>query len=48
MDLNTMSYVLAVADAGNFSLAAQNCHVGQPALSQQIRNLEKELGYRWG
>ena len=44
MDLNTMSYVLAVADAGNFSLAAQNCHVGQPALSQQIARLEKELG----
>ena len=39
-----MSYVLAVADAGNFSLAAQNCHVGQPALSQQIARLEKELG----
>ena len=44
MDLNTMSYVLAVADAGNFSLAAQSCHVGQPALSQQIARLEKELG----
>ncbi len=44
MDLNTMSYVLAVADAGNFSLAAQSCHVGQPALSQQIARLERELG----
>ena len=44
MDLNAMSYVLAVADAGNFSQAAQNCHVGQPALSQQISRLEKELG----
>ena len=44
MDLYTMRYVLAVADAGNFSLAAQSCHVGQPALSQQIAKLEKELG----
>lgn len=44
MDLNTMRYVLAVADTGNFSLAAQSCHVGQPALSQQIAKLEKELG----
>lgn len=44
MELYTMEYVLAVADAGNFSLAAQNCHVGQPALSQQIKSLEKELG----
>lgn len=44
MELYTMSYVLAVADCGNFSLAAQACHVGQPALSQQIAKLERELG----
>ena len=44
MELYTMRYVLAVADAGNFSQAAQACHVGQPALSQQIAKLEKELG----
>lgn len=44
MELYTMSYVLAVADSGNFSLAAQACHVGQPALSQQIAKLERELG----
>ena len=44
MDLNTMRYVLAVADTGNFSLAAQSCHVGQPALSQQIAKAEKQLG----
>lgn len=44
MDLNGMRYVLSVADTGNFSLAAQACHVGQPALSQQIAKLEKELG----
>ena len=44
MELYTLRYVLAVADSGNFSLAAQACHVGQPALSQQIAKLEKELG----
>lgn len=44
MDLYTMRYVLAVAEHENFSLAAQACHVGQPALSQQISKLEKELG----
>lgn len=44
MELFTMNYVLAVADCGNFSLAAQACHVGQPALSQQIAKLERELG----
>ncbi|MCI8454123.1 MAG: LysR family transcriptional regulator [Lachnospiraceae bacterium] len=44
MELYTMKYVLAVADCGNFSQAAQTCHVGQPALSQQIAKLERELG----
>lgn len=44
MELFTMRYVLAVAEYENFSLAAQACHVGQPALSQQISKLEKELG----
>jgi len=39
-----MRYVLAVAEYGNFSLAAQACHVGQPALSQQVAKLEKALG----
>ena len=44
MELYTMRYVLAVAEHKNFSLATQACHVGQPALSQQISKLEKELG----
>lgn len=44
MELFTLRYVLAVAEYENFSLASQACHVGQPALSQQIAKLEKELG----
>ncbi|NBI66368.1 LysR family transcriptional regulator [Pseudoflavonifractor sp. 60] len=44
MELYTMRYVLAVAEHESFSLAAQACHVGQPALSQQVSRLEKELG----
>lgn len=44
MELYVMQYVLAVADCGNFSQAAEQCHVGQPALSQQIAKLERELG----
>ena len=44
MELYTMRYVLAVAEHESFSLAAQVCHVGQPALSQQIAKLERELG----
>ena len=42
MELYTMRYVLA--ELGSFSLASQACHVGQPALSQQVARLEKELG----
>lgn len=44
MDLYTMRYVVAVAKHLNFSLAAQECCVGQSALSQQISKLERELG----
>ena len=44
MELFVMRYVLAVAEHKNFSLAAHACHIGQPALSQQISKLEKELG----
>lgn len=44
MELFAIKYVLAVADTGSFSRAAQECYVGQPALSQQISKLEKELG----
>lgn len=44
MDLYTMRYVVTVAKHLNFSLAAQECCVGQSALSQQISKLERELG----
>ncbi|HUE75898.1 MAG TPA: LysR substrate-binding domain-containing protein [Chloroflexota bacterium] len=44
MELYQMRYVLAVADHGNFTRAAAALHVVQPALSQGIRRLEKELG----
>ncbi len=44
MELYTMRYVIALAEHENFSLAAQACHIGQPALSQQIAKLEQEFG----
>ncbi|MBI2497690.1 MAG: LysR family transcriptional regulator, partial [Opitutae bacterium] len=37
---------MAVAESGNFTKAAQRSFISQPSLSQQILNLEEELGQR--
>jgi len=41
-----MRYVVAVAETGGFTRAAERCHVVQSALSHQIARLERELGAR--
>ncbi len=46
MEMHQLRYVVAVARTGNFSRAAEQCHVAQPSLSQQILKLEDELGER--
>jgi LysR family hydrogen peroxide-inducible transcriptional activator len=47
MELHQLRYFCAIADSGSFSRAAQQTHVSQPSLSQQIRKLEDELGVRF-
>lgn len=44
VELRHLRYLVAVADATTFSGAAQRVGVAQPALTRQLRELERELG----
>ena len=46
MLLRQIEYLQAVIENGNFYLAAEQCHVSQSAISQQIKKLEDELGVK--
>ena len=46
MEMHQLRYFVAVAQTGSFSRAAEQCHVSQPSLSQQIQKLERGLGQR--
>jgi DNA-binding transcriptional LysR family regulator len=44
MRTEQLEYVAAVARLGSFRRAAEDLHISQPALSETVRNLERELG----
>lgn len=44
MNLKQLEFAVALAEEGNFTRAADRCHVVQSALSHQIAALEQELG----
>ena len=44
MEVRHVRYFLAVAEAGNFTRAAERSYVAQSALSEQVARLEAEIG----
>ncbi|MBR1558100.1 MAG: LysR family transcriptional regulator, partial [Prevotella sp.] len=44
MELRQLNYFVKAAETENFSIAAMECFVVQSTLSQQIRQLEDDLG----
>ncbi len=46
LTLRQLRYFTALADTGSFVRAAEQVHVSQPALSQQIKEMEAQMGLR--
>ena len=44
MNLRTLRYFIAIADAGSLTAAAAAIPLAQPALTRQMRELETEMG----
>jgi DNA-binding transcriptional LysR family regulator len=44
MNLQQLRYFLAAAEHGSFTAAARSLYIAQPSLSEQVRQLEAELG----
>lgn len=45
MNIRDFEYLVAIDELKSFLLASRKCFVSQPALSQQIKKIENELGF---
>lgn len=45
MNIRDFEYLIAVDELKSFSKASQKCFISQPALSQQIKKVENQLGF---
>jgi DNA-binding transcriptional LysR family regulator len=43
-ELRHLEYLVAIAEEGTFSAAAEALHITQPALTRMMQRLEEELG----
>jgi len=46
VEFRHLKYIVAIAETGNFTRAAERLFVSQPSLSKQIRDIETELGFQ--
>lgn len=46
MNLNSLKYIVEIAETGSINQAASNLFISQSALSTAVKNLEKEMGQK--